>query len=210
MDNPPEGVIPDNDLYAYTINFWYFSEIGFDNDEVFIKRFNDIFYENKDRYGKILQDIEDNGYSWDRLTRTIQRNENGTNTDTETGTRTTSNKRGGSDTYQKGVKTTSQQSTSNNGSKLARSSPNENLNVSGNSSTTIQDSGSDINIYDSSNTITETPNVTKGKTYNADFNDNVTETREKLSIDELTVLMKMKSVYREFAYLFENLFMEVL
>lgn len=199
----------DNHLYEYTVNFWYFSEIGFDNDEMFIKRFNDIFYENKERYGRILQYIKDNGYSWDRLTRLIQRKENGTNTDTETGTRTTSNVRGGTDTYQKGVKTTSQQTTSNDGSKLARSAPNENLKVSGSSNTTVQDSGSDVNIYDSSNTITETPNVTKGKTYNADFNDNVTETREKLSIDELNVLMKMKSVYREFAYLFENLFMEV-
>lgn len=210
MEKPQEGGMDDNHLYEYTVNFWYFSEIGFDNDGMFIKRFNDIFYENKERYGTILQKIEDFGYSWDSITRSIKRKESGSNTDTETGTRTTSNKRGGTDTYQKGVKTTSQQTTSNNGSKLARSSPNENLNVSGDSNTTVQDSGSDVNIYDSSNTITETPNVTKGKTYIADFNDNVTETREKLSIDELNVLMKMKSVYREFAYLFENLFMGVI
>lgn len=210
MDNPPEGLMDDNHLYQYAINFWYFSEIGFDNDEVFIKRFNDIFYENKDKYGNILTYIEDNGYSWDKLTRNINRKESGTNTDTETGTRTTSNKRGGTDTYQKGVKTTSQQTTSNNGSKLARSAPNENLNVSGSSNTTVQDSGSDVNIYDSSNTITETPNVTKDKSFNTDFVDNVTEIHEKLSVDELSALIKMKSIYREFAYLFENLFMEVM
>lgn len=271
---PTDGVQPDNDFYERAVNYWYFSEIGFDTDEIFIKRFNDIYYDNIDRFTYLLKSTNENGYSWDKTTRIEKLMRKGTDTDSETGNKTvkttnsgtdsnarvinTNEKHTGEDTtaygktvntsktgedeFIKGTTTTSDQKTSNLGNKLTRNTPNENLNVSGTNRTTVSDEGSDITKYGSTTTDTnggsdsvtyntqksntgnvtdtithggvidvlETPNITKSKQYNSNFDNDVTETREKLTLDEYEALQRIQSIYKQFALLFENLFMEVL
>ena len=58
--------------------------------------------------------------------------------------------------------------------------------------------------------VLETPNITKSKQYNSNFDNDVTETREKLTLDEYEALQRIQSIYKQFALLFENLFMGVL
>lgn len=207
---PTDGIQPDNDFYERVVNYWYFSEIGFDNDEIFIKRFNDIYYDNIDRFTYLLNSISENGYSWDKLVRKGKLARSGTDTDTETGTSETTHAKTGTDTFQKGVTTTSTQNTSNDGTKLTRNTPNENLGVKGTSNTTVSDAGADTTLYGSNLKITEKPNVTKSKQYNSNFDNDVTETREKLTLDEYEALQRIQSIYKQFALLFENLFMGVL
>lgn len=200
----------ETELYRQAINYWYFSEIGFDSDEVFIKRFNDIYYSNIDRFEYILSSIEDGGYSWEKVTKNGTLSRTGKDTDTETGSRQYTQQKSGSDVFRKGVTTTSIQSTENEGNKLTRNTPNEKLGVSGSSNTTVADSGQDTTEYGAMTTNTETPNVNKEKNYNSTFTDTTLETREKLTLDEVERLQKMKSIYKQFALLFENIFMGVL
>lgn len=201
--------VESTDLYERCVNYWYFSEIGFDSDEIFIKRFNDIYYANIDRYNYILNAIKDKGYSWEVLTRNGTMAHNGTDTDRENGSRTTTHSKSGQDIFRKGVTTTSEQDTSNEGSKLGRNTPNENLSVEGSSTTTVTDSGEDTTVYGGVDNVTETPNVNKEKTYNSSVTNDSVETREKLTLDEVKALQSMRSIYKEFALLFENLFMGV-
>lgn len=179
-------------------------------DEIFIKRFNDIFYSNIDRYTYLLNAIKEKGYSWEQIIRDGLLSRTGTDTDYESGSRTYSQIKGGQDVMKKGVTTTSSQSTENVGNKLTRNVPNEELGVTGSSDTTVTDSGEDTTVYGGTTTTTETPNVNKEKTYDSTFANNVTETREKLSTDEFLVIQNMQSIYKKFALLFENLFMGVL
>lgn len=207
---PTDGVQPDNEFYDRAINYWYYSEIGFDNDVIFIKRFNDIYYDNIDKFTYLLKSTTENGYNWDKLVRIGKLARSGADTDTETGTNETTHAKTGTDTFQKGVTTTSIQNTSNDGTKLTRNTPNENLGVKGTSNTTVSDEGADTTLYGSNIKITEKPNVTKSKQYNSNFDNDVTETREKLTIDEYEALQRIQSIYKQFALLFENLFMGVI
>lgn len=90
----------------------------------------------------------------------VNRSSEGSKSDTHSGT----------DTMQKGVTTTSQQTSTNEGEKLTRTSPNEELNVSGSTNTTVSDTGADTTIYgkkietEESASGNESKTLTHGKT----------------------------------------------
>lgn len=140
----------------------------------------------------------------------MQITRSGNDTDSESGSRTVEHLKGGEDTFTKGVKTTSSQETSNTGDKLGRNTPNEKLAVVGESTTTVEDSGSDTTQYGGTINITETPNLSKTKTFNSGVHTEITDNNEKLSIEDIKVLQAMRSIYKEFALLFENLFLGVI
>lgn len=209
-DTVPTAVREDNDLYLRTIQYWYFSDIGFDTDDEFIMRFSSIYFANEARFTYMLNSVKERGYNSDSMRRTVGIVRSGSDIDIESGSRHTSRVKGGMDVFTKGVSTTSEQSTSNTGEKLARNTPNETLGVEGTSNVTVTDSGSDSTTYGGTEQVTETPDINKTKTFGSGVDTTETEVRDKLSIDDLKVLQRMNSIYKDFALLFENLFMGVL
>lgn len=210
--NDPSDAVEDDeiDLYEAVINHWYFANIGFDTDEQFIYRFNAVWGANINKYKALYKTIFEKGYAFDALKKTIVTDKSGKDTLLRKGSGTTSTVHSGIDEYEKGVTTTSTQSTSNKGDKLTRATPNETLNVDGSSDTTVQDSGADKTKYGHTMNVTENPNYENEQSYGSKLTIDNTEIREKLTPDELSAIYKGRSVLQEFAYCFENLFMGVI
>lgn len=209
-NTPTEAVQQSLDLYNATIGYWYFSEIGFDNDEIFIKRFNDIYNNNIEKFNYLLYNIKTKGYDWEETQKSNSTSHTGTDTNNESGSRTIKEVRGGRDSFQKGVTTTSTQNIENIGDKLTRSTPNEKLSVEGSSETTVRDSGQDDTYYGGTKDVTETPAIYRFINYDSTHAVEESVSRNKLSVGDINELYKLRSIYKQFALLFENLFMGVL
>lgn len=165
---------------------------------------------NFDKYFKLLKKVEARGYSYETENRGNNLTRSGSDTDKHTGSTSTVTDKTGEDTMQKGVSTTSSQNTSNEGDKLARATPNEQLKVAGRSETTVTDSGEDKNIYGSKISTVEKPNTQNVKEYNSKVLVDETITREKLTPDEIELIYQSKNVLEAFALCFEKLFTGVL
>ena len=199
-----------NALYEAFKNYWYFSNIGFDTDEEFVFRFNAVWNENVEKYVKLINTLNDIGFGGDRKTTKFTTDRKGFDTSTKSGTNVITDKKTGTEDIAKGVSTTSSQSTSNVGDKLARTTPNEKLSVEGSSTTTVSDSGSDTTTFDTQIERTEQPNLESKQTYNSQFDNNGVETREKLTPEDYDIVVKRNSLLRDFALCFENIFIGVI
>ena len=211
IEPPREEELTPNGIKFYNavVNKYYFANIGFDTDEQFIFRFNAIWRENFSKYDTLANDIDVSGYAYEMEEHNTVRDVGGQDTYSESGSRETVTEKSGKDTFSKGVTTTSNQNTSNVGNKLTRQTPNENLSVDGQSSTTVSDSGSDENLYGSVVTSTETPDIEKVQAYGKTESGNVGIIRKKLTPTEVQAIYKLNSIYTEFALLFEKLFLGV-
>lgn len=196
-------------LYDAVINKWYFANIGFDTDDEFVFRFNAVWRANIEHYRQAYAFIKYKSAFTSKTSKELQLSESFEGSSDETGSREVSTVKSGEDTFVKGVTTTSDQSTSNQGNKLARQTPNEQLGVTGESHTTVQDSGSDKNQYDSQVVTTEAPNIEKTNSHNK--NNSVAEEtyHEEMSPTILRQLYSVPSVMEAFAMLFEKLFLGV-
>lgn len=197
-------------LYNAFLNKYYFANIGFDSDDQFIFRANAIWRNNIDKYVSLLRTTRENGYSYEKESKSYNSIKGGNDTESSTGNREIVIEKTGSDVFKKGVTTTSEQTTSNIGDKLARATPNEKLSVAGESRTTVGDSGQDETEYGGVVTTTETPDLTKRQTYGATMNVTENNVHEKLTPVEMEMVYKLKSVLDSFAVCFEKLFMGVL
>ena len=206
-----EVELSDNEkaLYKAFVKHWYFSDIGFDSDDEFIYRFNAVWESNIRKYVQLYESIIDNGYSYERKTTDFVTKRTGDDTLKRTGSGQHTVEKTGDDTFEKGVITTSTQETSNTGNKLGRSTPTEELKVAGDSTTTVEDSGSDVNRYNTTETTVDTPNYENKQEYNSTFDNKGDEVREMLTPNELNKIYNQKSVLLDFALCFEKLFMEV-
>lgn len=127
----------------------------------------------------------------------------------ERGTREVVTSKSGEDEFQKGVTTTSDQNTSNEGNKLSRQTPNEQLGVQGTSHTEVKDQGSDLNIYGSEVNVVETPNITKETDRTSGNHIEETTYQDELTPSVLKGLYSVDTVINAFANLFEKLFLGV-
>lgn len=196
-------------LYDSVIEHWYFADIGFDSNYEFIYRFNAVWNINIHKYKKLIE-LQNKVGLLGELREKNNTNENSSNnTITKTGSKAVSHTTSGTETMQKGVTTTSSQSTSNEGNKLARTTPNEQLIVEGSNQTTVTDSGQDMNTRSSTESVTETPNLTDTHEYESEASFNETDSVVKLSATDYELMLKLKSITLSFALCFEKLFMEV-
>ena len=111
-------------------------------------------------------------------------------------------------TYNKGVTTTSEQTTGNQGSKQTRTSQNEELNVSGTSTTTVTDSGSDSDVKSIEDEKSHNKTENKTKNYNSRFDNEVDEVVKTLSPEDYN-LLQSSNILERFVCLFDKLFLEV-
>ena len=206
-ENPEE---PQLILYNAVMHKWWFSNIGFDTDDRFIYRFNAVWQENYNKFAKLYATTYFAGYSFEKTARLSINTVDESKTESESGNREVVVEKSGSDVFKKGVTTTSDQETSNTGNKLGRATPNEQLGVSGTSSTTVIDSGQDENEYGSSVTTTETPNISKDAQKGGRYSIDETTYHDKFTSNEIKALYKLNSVTEAFALCFEKLFMGVL
>lgn len=207
-----------------------FNDIYGENIDYFKKLYLDII-ENGFNYEKIDKILTSNGSndsnSTDTNTRagTVESANSGSDTIQRSESSSTLNS--GSDIFNKGVTTTNHSETSNTGNKLGRNTPNEQLGVVGTSDTTVADSGYDETEYGKTETRTGTHTDTHSLGSKNTNTYNLTDTASKiatllknetindktvrntLSVDEYKSLLKIKSIFREFAMLFENIFMGV-
>lgn len=197
-------------LYNAVTEYFYYADIASDSDEQFIQRFTNRWNMHADEYVKLLTMIRD--YSGDKETLIIDgKNVRDTSKETTSTANNTDTETVESEIVMaKGVKTESVQSTENVGNKLTRTTPNENMTVTGDASTTVTDSGED--------TDTKNESISKEYVKNESYTDNSTDelkvdttnVRTKLTSDNINVVRKFNNLVREFVYLFENLFMEVI
>lgn len=204
-----EGIY--KELYEHAIHHWYFADINYDTDQEFVWRFNTAYEDNIEKFVSIINELKSSSLFTSKFSATKENSKSGEDTKSVTRNNTDTEASSGSDIQAKGVTTTSEVETSNEGSKLSRSTPNENLSVSGGSTTTVTDSGQDTTTYGKVVTKSfehEESEITaygSGETFTED-----NQTNETVSPDKLQAMLKMPSVFEEFAYCFENLFLEVL
>lgn len=133
--NPPtveEKTLDEIDLVMYDsiTEYYFYSDIGFDDDYQFIQRFNTYWEMKRLEYRSMIELAIEKGYG-----RTI-RSYNG------------DDKKTGTDTFGKNTTSTSSQTTSNTGDKKTRLVPTENLEVTGSNDVTVRDTGDDTTTYD--------------------------------------------------------------
>lgn len=180
--------IPDfNDTIATTlrkevIEYWYFAEIGFDFDDIFIQRLNAVWIQVLPKYIYIVQNSNDaiiNGY---KLTK--ERTENSKRTpNLNTQTTTTD---GGTDTFHRQQDDTALQRASQNSS--IKSILDNTTNYGKTRDNLVTEEGTD-----------ETENTFKS-----------TDVNQFYDTEKLTTYMKETSIYKSFVLEFSNCFMEVL
>ena len=211
LDEPIKVELTDEEklLYNSFVDMWYFADIGFDSTNEFIYRFNAVWKNEIHKYLQLLSIEKKVGLGVSMKELDNSNDKTGEDKITKTGTKSSSFTKSGNDTMKKGVTTTSSQETSNTGNKLARVTPNEQLTVTGDSTTTVVDSGQDETIYSETHSTTETPNYVD--TYKFDNTNHIvgSEKSVKLSADEYKNLLKVRSILKDFALCFEKLFMEV-
>lgn len=197
-------------LYNAVTEYFYYADIASDSDEEFIKRFTNRWNIYSPEYIATLNKIND--YTGDKETLSID----GTNT--RNATKTTSNTASADIeeteentlTMEKGVTTTSSQETSNTGNKLTRTTPNEQMSVEGDATTTVVDSGSDTDTKEGTFERSETHTNNGNETANDTLRVVTENVRSKLTAENISLIAKFNGIVREFVYLFENLFLEVL
>lgn len=196
-------------LYNSFVDKWYFADIGFDSDYEFIYRFNAIWKAEINRYLLLLSIEKEVGLNGEHKSVDSRSQRSGEDTIYHSGSKQTNHSKSGNDTFEKGVTTTSTQTTSNEGNKLSRTTPNEELTVEGSSNTTVKDSGSDVTRYATNENTVETPNLEDTHAYGSGYENSSDEKSVKLTADDYKKLVKAKSIATEFALCFEKLFMEV-
>ena len=152
------------------------------------------------------------GYQKDTETLTIagENTRNTESTERPNLTNTLEIKKTGNIQYEKGVKTESTQNTQNTGNKLTRSTPNEDMSVVGEATNVVEDSGMNIDVFNTTDTHTEKQTGTNTKTGNETLSVDTTNERSKLTTSNLLDYRQLLDVIERFVYKFENLFMEVL
>lgn len=199
----------EQEMYRAFVNKWYFSNIGFDTDEEFIFRFNGVWQNTLHKFKSLYATVKENGYDYDSLKIITVNQKSGADTTTDERESDSTEGHSGKDTFNKGVTTTSAQSTSNEGNKLARATPNETLSVDGTSNTTVTDSGADETVYGRNVSRNESHTYNREQSYGSKVESSVEEVREKLTPDELNSIYRNRNVLDEFALCFEKLFMGV-
>lgn len=196
-------------MLDHVIKHWYFASINYDTDDEFVFRFNVCFEDNFAKYDRLVKQLENIFPFQDDITHTDTQSQSGTDSKETTRGGNNTEKKTGTDTFEKGVTTTSDVTTSNEGKKLTRSTPNENLSVGGSSNTVVEDSGSDTNTYDTTVEHTIDEDGTEKITYGNKRDKTVTITRKKLTLEEYNLYISLRSEFEAFSDCFENLFMEV-
>ena len=197
------------ELYKGVLSKFYFANIGFDTDEEFIFRFNAVWNSNINEYQNMFNYAKHTGTFSKRTNRKYEENGSANDVHNERGTREVVTSKSGEDEFQKGVTTTSDQNTSNEGNKLSRQTPNEQLGVQGTSHTEVKDQGSDLNIYGSEVNVVETPNITKETDRTSGNTIKETLYEDELTPSVLRGLYSVDTVINAFANLFEKLFLGV-
>lgn len=197
-------------LYNAVTEYFYYADISADDDEMFKQRFTNLWNIHSPEYIKVLNTLL--GYNGDTETLVID----GTNTK-QGGRDNEKNDSGSEDdihnenrTMKKGVSTSSTQSNSNEGNKLTRATPNEQMTVSGSATTTVTDSGQDEDTLAMTIGKDYQSNQTENETYNETLNVDTTNSRSKLSADIIAKLSEFNGIVMDFVWKFEKLFMEVL
>lgn len=196
-------------LYSSLVEHWYFCDIGFDSDDEFIYRLNSVWNREISKYKNLIKLEKETYLSGEFKDYSSRSSKSGEDTITKEGSKSTSHSISGTETLQKGVSTTSTQTTGNEGNKLARTTPNEQLSVKGTSNTTVTDSGEDKNIKSLTETTTETPSLSDTHTYGSGYETGGTERVVKLTATDFKMLSNVRSILHDFVMCFEKLFMEV-
>lgn len=196
-------------LYDSVVEYWYYANIGYDSDEEFIFRFNSTWKKSEFIYRPVVDKMVEHGYASSIKKRNLNILKSGADTTSETISIEEVTEHSGADETEKGVSTTSTQSTTNEGNKLARATPNEKLSVEGSSQTTVADTGSDRVIYGKS--VETTHNDSKQNTvqYGGKVANDDTETLVMLTPEVIRQYLS-NDILKDFALCFEKLFMEVL
>lgn len=197
-------------LYNAITEYYYYADVEADDDTMFMQRFTALWNIYTPEYSKVLKELV--GYTGDKETLVIEgvnsREGGKSNTieDTETLNETDDETR----VMKKGVSTTSSQENANEGNKLTRSTPNEQMSVSGSAQTTVTDSGQDEDNYNRETVHSKNKNQTDTGTYNETLNVDTTNNRSKLTAEIIAKLSEFNGIVMEFVFKFENLFMGVL
>lgn len=196
-------------LYDAFVEYWYFADIGFDTDNEFVYRLNAVWKSEISKYLSLISIEAKAGLGGDYKELEETHTKTGVDTVLKQGTKSTSITVDCSETAEKGVTTTSSQQTNNEGDKLARTTPNEKLSVTGTSTTTVSDSGADNTTRSETRTSTETPNYEDTYNFNNTTSNTAKEKLVKLSADEYKKLLSVRSILKDFVLCFEKLFLEV-